>query len=85
MITPEDLTDFCDLSPEEIEVIAECTNEPWVLSIAHGETLLCCEDGVTTIRHYFLEDIKHAEQRGDFKRAHALKRTYRAFKRSHAA
>lgn len=83
MITPEDLTDFCDLSPEEIEAIAECTSEPWVCCIAHAETLLGRKGGVAKIRHYFLEDIRHAKEKGDFTRAHQLQKAYQHFKRSH--
>ena len=84
MITTEDMIEFCELTPEEIEAIAECTSEPWVLCIAHAECLLCCENGFETISRYFDEDIQHAKLRGDLAHAHALKQTYRAFKRAHA-
>lgn len=84
MITTEDIIEFCDLTPDEVEAIAECTSEPWVPSIAHAESLLESKSGVATITKYILEDIRAAQMRGDFEHAHALKLTYRTFKRTHA-
>lgn len=83
MITTEDIIEFCDLTPEEIEAIAECTSEPWVPAIAHAEALLESKAGIAKISKYIKEDIRHAQMRGDFKHAQALIRIYRAFKCAH--
>jgi hypothetical protein len=83
MITVEDLIDFSELSPDEIEAIAEHTHEPVVVCVAHAETLLECEQGICTIKQYLIDDIEHAKQLGNKQHANTLKSTYKAFEKSH--
>lgn len=83
MISEEDLLAFCDLSPEEIEAIAEHDHENIIVSIAHGEALLEDKKGVLTIKHYLQENIAAARFKGDKLHLVALKKVYHAFNKAH--
>ena len=84
MITNDDIIEFCELTPEQIEVIAECTHEPWTPCIAHIESLINGDNGIEMIYLYFDESIQRAKLKGDYRHMRTLKRVYNAFKRAHA-
>lgn len=84
MITNDDLFAFCDLSPEEIEVIAEHNHEDLILSIAQNEMLTGNEtQDVVTIKHYLEEHIEIARFKGERTHEEALTKVYTAFNMAH--
>ncbi len=82
MITLEDLIDFSNLSTEDIEAIAECNQEPLILSIAQVEALLHRKNGCT-IKEFFEKDILLAKRKGDELHALRLKCAYQVFDKAH--
>ena len=82
MISIEDLIEFSELSPEEIEAIAEHDNEQLIISLTHNE-LVNCEEGLCILQKYILDDLKRAQLKGDKKRVRELKHTYKVFIKMH--
>ena len=83
MITIQDLIEFSELSEEEIEAIAEHDHEHLVISLAHGEEMVHCEEGICTLQKYIIDDIEQAKLKGDKKRVRELKHTYKVFIQMH--
>ncbi|MEM1421835.1 MAG: hypothetical protein AAGF51_14625 [Pseudomonadota bacterium] len=68
-ITRSDIIGFTDLTPEEVDAIAEHEHIAEVAAAALGNYLLGKTGGVAAIRTMIVDDIKAALARGDDKHA----------------
>ena len=90
MLTLEDCIAFCDLTAEEIAVIAAHEKLPEIVALELGNYLVQSNCGVPMIRRIIIEDIRVAEARGDGERVLHLKAVLHQFivthpKRRHGA
>lgn len=79
MLTFEDCLGFCELSEEEIRVIAEHEHLPQIVALEFGNYLMCGPDGELQVSRMLFDDIRAAERRGDLLHAAKLKRALRRF------
>jgi hypothetical protein len=64
MISLDDVTGLCDLTPEEIAAIAEHEHIPEISAAALGEYLLHSRHGAAAIRGMIRDDIRAAIRAG---------------------
>lgn len=83
MLTEQDLIDYSELTSQEIEVIAEMTNEPVVLSVAHAQMMLLDTQGVQTIKQYLKNAIEKAKLSGAVLHVVELQEILAAFEKAH--
>jgi hypothetical protein len=83
MLTLEDCIDLCELTPEEVEAIAEHEQMPAIIAAELGNYLIHTDNGVPKIRRIILDDIEKAEQRGDTNHVITLKLTLKHFVETH--
>ena len=83
MLCLEDCLDFCDLSAEEVEAIAEHEHIPTIVAAEMGCELLKTDDGVARLHDMILDDIEIALQHGHVAHANELADTYRRFRGAH--
>ena len=69
MISIEDCIGLCDLTPEEIEAIAEHEHISEVAATALADYLMHAPDGPVKVREMIIDDIREAMEHG--KRDHA--------------
>jgi len=79
MLTLEDCIALSDLTPEEIDAIAEHEHLPEVVATELGAYLVHRPDGKRAIRTIIRDDIKAANARGDLAHAAKLKLVLRHF------
>lgn len=72
MITYEDCIALCGFSGEEIRAIAEHEYVPDIVAAALANTLLQQKHGTEVIRHMIVEDVRAAQERGDYRHVHEL-------------
>jgi hypothetical protein len=73
MLSLEDCIALSDLTPEEVDAIAEHEHLPEVIAAELGCYLVHCADGRQAIKAVIRDDIEAARARGDFRRAGELK------------
>lgn len=83
MLSYEDCIGMCELTPEEIEAVAEHEHVPEIVAAELGNYLLNCEDGVLRIRRILLDDIHAAEAADDRARCLHLKLVLKHFMDNH--
>ncbi len=83
MLTLEDCIALCELTPEEIEAIAEHEHLPAIVALELGNYLVHTPAGVPRIRRIIVDDIRAAETRGDRRRVVALKAVLKHFVETH--
>lgn len=83
MLCLEDCLDFCDLSADEVEAIAEHEHIPTIVAAEMGCELLKTDDGVARLHVMMLDDIEIALQHGHVAHANELADTYRRFRGAH--
>lgn len=83
MLTYEDCVALCELTPEEIEAIAEHEHIPEMVALEMGNYLVQTEDGEPCIRDYILDDIRHCKDSGNSERVELLMDVIRNFIASH--
>jgi hypothetical protein len=64
MLTLKDCLDFCELTEDEIHVIAEHEHLPEIVAAEFGSMLLYTTNGTRIIQRYIEDNIKDAESRG---------------------
>jgi hypothetical protein len=79
MLTLEDCIALSDLTPEEIDAIAEHEHLPEVIAVELGCYLVHCPDGRHALRAMIRDDIAAARLRHDFRHAAKLKLVLRHF------
>lgn len=79
MLSLEDCIALSDLTPEEVDAIAEREHLPEIIAAELGFYLVHCADGRQAIRAIIRDDIAAARARRDFRRAAELKLLLRHF------
>lgn len=83
MLCLEDCLDFCDLTADEVDAIAEHEHIPTIVAAELGCTLLKTDNGLARLHVMMLDDIQLALQHGHLSHAHELADTYRHFRSNH--
>jgi len=83
MISLEDCVGLCDLTEEEIWAIAEHEHMPEIVAAAYAQYLAGPEHGPETIGRMIIDDIRHAQARGDREHVRMLLHVLHHFVRSH--
>ncbi|UEM02237.1 hypothetical protein JL101_019850 [Skermanella rosea] len=83
MITIEDCIALSELTENEILAIAEHEHVPEMIALEMGNYLLHRPDGETCIKGIILDDIRHAQERGDMRNVARLKLVLRHFMDTH--
>ena len=85
MLTFEDCLALAELSEDEILAIAEHENLPELAALELGNYLLHTDGGELTIKRMILDDISHARECGNPRRAAALRSVLQQFCSQHAS
>lgn len=72
MLTYEDCVAFCDLSPEELSVIARHEHLPDIVAAEKGHAFLRAEWGNPALRQMLVDQIAAAIRQGDRETALSL-------------
>ena len=84
MITPEEIVDMTDLTPEEVAAVAEHEHVSEICAAAAlADWLMHQRDGARTIRRMIREDMRAAFRSGNPAHAHELYATLRHFVATH--
>lgn len=83
MLTPQDCSGLCDLTPEEIAAIAQHAHLPELAALEFAAYLVHQPDGAPALRRAILDDIEAAMRRGERTHALALKVVLHHFRRAH--
>lgn len=83
MLTYQEVIDLSDLTPDEIDAIAEHEHVPELVAAEIGHYLVECPDGVPCIKRIILDDIAMAESQGKTEHALRLKQVLKHFIRTH--
>ena len=82
-MTYDDCVGLGHFTEEEIQAIAEHEHVPEIVALQIGEYVIQGDDGVRRIRRIIVDDIEHAEQRGDTERHVALRAVLAHFIATH--
>jgi hypothetical protein len=83
MISVEDLIGFCDLTPDEVEVVAEHEHVSQAAAAVLGNYLLESEPGCEKIRDMLMDEIRTAVQQHDATHARQFVSMLRHFLHEH--
>ncbi|WP_421621419.1 hypothetical protein [Alkalilimnicola ehrlichii] len=83
MLTIDDCRELAELTEEEIDAICEHEHCSEMLAIELGNYLVHSPEGCPRIRRMILDDIEHAETRGDTRHVVKLKLTLKHFCETH--
>ena len=83
MISLEDLIGFCDLTPEEVQVVAEHEHVSQAAAAVLGNFLLQSQSGCEQIRDMVMDEIRAAVRQHDVPHARQLVSTLRHFLHEH--
>lgn len=83
MLTFEDCLAFTDLTPEEIDAVAEHEHIPEMLALEFGRYLCETQSGERRLRAMILDDIEAARTRGDLAQAAKLRMVLKHFVETH--
>jgi hypothetical protein len=83
MISSEDLIGFCDLTPDEVQVVAEHEHVSQATAAVLGNYLLQSQSGCEQIRDMLMDEVRVAVRQHDVPHARQLASTLRHFLREH--
>ena len=83
MLTLQDCVDFCELSEDEIQAIAEHEHAPTIPAAQLGSRLVESQSGARCIERFIREDIAQAELDHAARKATHLRRVLRQFSATH--
>jgi hypothetical protein len=83
MISLEDVIGFCDLTPDEVRVVAEHEHVSEAAAAVLGNQLLRSERGCERLRDMLKDEIRVAVRQHDVPRARRLVSTLRHFLHEH--
>lgn len=83
MISLEDVIGFCDLTPDEIQVVAEHEHVSQATAAVLGNYLLQSQYGCEKIRDMLMDEMRTAVQQHDVPHARQLVSTLRHFLSEH--
>lgn len=84
MLSIEDCIAMSELTPEEIEAIAQHEHIPVIVAAELGNYLVSREGGCIELCRIILDDIKQAYDKGDVAKAAKLRLTLKKFLAEHA-
>ncbi len=84
MLTLTDCFALTELTPEEIDAIAEHEHVPEIVAVELGDYLVHTVDGQKRIKRMIEDDIAAAQERGDYKHSADLKLALKHFCETHA-
>jgi len=79
MLTFDDCIGVSDLTPDEVDAIAEHEHVPSIVALEMGRYLLNGPNGERVLKRIILDDIDAARERGDTLHAACLKLILRDF------
>lgn len=85
MITLKDCCDFCALTEDEVDAIAEHEHMPQISAAEFGGSLLQSEQGISEIHRFIREDITNAKLHDHPAKAIKLERVLAHFTETHQA
>jgi hypothetical protein len=80
----QDCIDMSDLTEEEILAIAEHENLPEMLAVELGSYLVHAPNGEKRIKRMIQDDIRLAQEKGDYRHAAVLKGVLKHYLEHHA-
>jgi hypothetical protein len=83
MLTLQECVDFCELTKEEVQEIAEHEHLPEIVAAELGHSLLKSPRGIYIIRKYLLENLERAASNGNSKKARHLDEVITRFNAAH--
>ena len=83
MLSMKDCLDYCDLTEEEIELIAELQRIPDFAAAQFACALVQTPEGVLILNHFMQELIDQAEQCGETERARRCRTIRERFSLNH--
>ncbi|MFL5491598.1 MAG: hypothetical protein ACJ8AV_09280 [Gemmatimonadales bacterium] len=83
MISREDLIGFCNLTPDEIQAVAEHEHVSQAAAAVLGNYLLESEPGCEKIRDMLMDEVRTAIRQHDVPHARQLVSTLRHFLHEH--
>ncbi len=83
MLTYEDCIGMSDLTPDEVDAIAEHEHVPSIVALEMGRYLMSGPDGSRRVSGIILDDIADARERGDTLHAACLKLILQNFVKNH--
>ncbi len=83
MLTYEDCLEFCELSEDEVDAIANHENVPDMIAVELGNYLVHSAAGEPAICHMIMDDIREARAGGHRARAAKLELVLTHFVASH--
>ena len=84
MLTLKECLDFCELTEDEVDAIAEHEHVPAIIAAELGSYLLQSNEGIDLIKRYMLEDIENAELNGRHGKAQELHEALECFNTTHS-
>ncbi len=84
MLSLLDCIAMSELTPDEIEAIAQHEHIPVIVAAELGNYLVSREDGYVELCRIILDDIKQAQDKGDVPKAAKLQITLKKFLSEHA-
>lgn len=83
MLSIRDCLDYCDLTDDEVELIAEHENIPDVAAAQLVCGLVQTPEGVVMLTHYMQELVERAASRGDTIKAQKAQKVIARFVQDH--
>ncbi|THF65811.1 hypothetical protein E6C76_09720 [Pseudothauera nasutitermitis] len=83
MLSIRDCLDYCDLTEDEVALIAEHEGIPDVAAAQVACGLVQTPEGVLVLTHYMLDLIELATERGDLRKAEEARRLCARFMADH--
>jgi len=83
VLTYRDCLDYCDLTEDEIQAIADHEHLSELAALELGQYLVETADGEKAIRKIILDDINRAKSKDDLKSALKLRFVLRHFVQTH--
>lgn len=83
MLSIRDCLDYCDLTDDEVSLIAEHEGIPDVAAAQTACGLVQTPEGVLMLTHYMLDLIERASERGDERKAQLARRVCERFMSDH--
>lgn len=84
MLSIEDCIAMSELSPDEIDAIAEHEHIPEIVAAELGNYIMQCPDGSLCVQRFILDDIASAKAHGHVAHAAKLKLVLKHFVENHA-
>ncbi len=85
MLTFEDCLNYCDLSEDEVDVVAEHEHLPGIVACELASCLLCTSEGQQTFMRFLEDDMLMATMSHNSRRLATLNHVKAEFSQAHTA